>query len=105
MGQKGSEEVDTYELHLVLDTEELMVHVEPSVGAIGQLCHQLVAGHETGSVISQLVDESTLNIGSRLREDLSRLEHDVNARCLLDTTDDGGHSVVAAMLDVAAKFW
>jgi hypothetical protein len=31
----GSEEVDTYELHLVLDTEQFMVHVKPSVGTIG----------------------------------------------------------------------
>jgi hypothetical protein len=69
------------------------------------LCHKLVARNKPGSIFSQLIDKSTLDIRSGLREDLSRLKYDVNARCLLDTTHDSSYGVVAAMLDVAAKLW
>jgi hypothetical protein len=64
---------NAHQLHLVLDTEELMLRVEASIGAVRQLCHELVARDEGAVMLVQLIDEGALVVGGGKGEDASVL--------------------------------
>jgi hypothetical protein len=52
----------TYKLHLMLDTEELLLRIHTSVGAVGKLSNELVPGDEVGVFLSQLIGKGTFDI-------------------------------------------
>jgi hypothetical protein len=84
----------------MLDSEELMLDVEASTGAIRKLSHQHVAGDEVGISLGDLVDVGARDVRGRRREVLSLLEVDT----LLAAANDGGDAaVVASMLGVASQ--
>jgi hypothetical protein len=55
----------TYQLHLMLDAEELMFGVDAGVGAIRELSDELEARDEGLVVLRDLVGEETLVVGGR----------------------------------------
>ena len=59
----------TYELHLVLDAEKLMLRVDTSVGAIRELRDELEARDVRLVMLRELVDEGALDARNRKRKD------------------------------------
>lgn len=55
----------TYQLHLMLNAEQLMLGVDAAVGAIRKLSHVLEARDEELIVLGHLIDKGTLVVGSR----------------------------------------
>jgi hypothetical protein len=79
----------------VLDSVELMIHVETGGGAIGDLGDELVSGHEVRGVLGDLIDEGALDVRLRLGKDRTDMD-------LLTAADNSGDAgVVTALLDVA----
>lgn len=58
----------TYQLHLMLDAEELMLRVDAGIGAIWELSNELEARDEGFLIIRDLVGEETLVVRGRERE-------------------------------------
>jgi hypothetical protein len=67
----------TYQLHLVLDAEELKLRVGPSTDTIRQLGDELEARDEGNIILVQLVDEGTLEVGDRERKGTTPLGRQV----------------------------
>lgn len=104
--RREREGVDTYQLHLMLNTEQLMLRIRAGNGAIGQTSDELVARNIVNMVLGQLVGEGPLNIDSRDREDGLVLLRDDSAIAVSGLGgDDSGLAVVLAMLagTVAAR--
>jgi hypothetical protein len=81
----------------MLDSIELMIHVETGCGAIRDLRDELVAGHEVLSILGDLVDEGTLDIRLRLGKNCTDMD-------LLTAADNGGDAgVVTTMLGIAGQ--
>jgi hypothetical protein len=78
---------DTYELHLMLDTEHLMLLVMAGDGAIRKHRDLLEARDPGRITFRDLVGEGTVDIGSRCRKDVSLVEVDADADVLAGADD------------------
>jgi hypothetical protein len=70
------EGTNTYQLHLMLHSEELIFNIKAGVGAIWKTGDQLEARDEVGIILGNLVDEGTLRVGGWLWKSLRLLKDD-----------------------------
>lgn len=93
---RDQEDQTTYELHLVLDTEQLMLGVHASTGAIGKLGDEVKTREVRLVVLGELVDKDTLDMWDRQGEDVVVLVRGVAD--LLARGDDSGLAEAAAVM-------
>jgi hypothetical protein len=99
---KPHEVSDTYELHLVLDTEHLMVLVLAGDGTIRKLNDLLEARDPRCITIMDLVGEGAMDVRRRGWKDARLVEVDADAD-IFTRADDGVDAALAAVVLVATS--
>lgn len=92
----------TYQLHLMLDSNELVVHVGASICAVGKLGDELAARDVLGSIFGNLVGPTCVDTRLWLRKD-----HGLHAE-LGRSRDDVvvlAADVAAMVLSIASQLW
>lgn len=99
---KTHETNGTYELHLVLDTEHLMVLVLTGNGTIRKLSDLMEARDPGRSALRDLVGEGAMDVSRRSRKDARLVKVDANAN-VLARANDGVDAALAAVVLVATS--
>jgi hypothetical protein len=99
---KTHEASGTYELHLVLDTEHLMVLVLAGDGTIRKLSDLLEARDPGRSALRDLVGEGAVDVSRRSRKDARLVEVDADSD-VLARANDGVDAALAAVVLVATS--